>query len=142
MSYIKICVWKYLDQNKTTRARIVFKKGEVLDYDLWNEEGITIKENLIMSRRPQYQRGRKQLDLKLKNELIRDLIKSGYQTNFILKCTIDKNGNVRNISVIPTIDKKFENKIISYFKDFEGMQPGIIANMKVEFPLEIPFIFD
>ena len=95
-----------------------------------------------MSRRPQYQRGRKQLDLKLKNELIRDLIKSGYQTNFILKCTIDKNGNVRNISVIPTIDKKFENKIISYFKDFEGMQPGIIANMKVEFPLEIPFIFD
>ena len=47
-------VWKYLDQNKTTIARIVFKKGEVLDYDLWNEEGITIKENLIISRAPQY----------------------------------------------------------------------------------------
>jgi len=37
---------------------------------------------------------------------------------------------------------KWKNKIISYFKDFEGMQPRIIANMKVEFPLEIPFIFD
>jgi len=135
-------VWKYLDQNKMTRARIVFKKGEVLDYDLWNEEGITIKENLIISRRPEYNGGRKQLDLKLKNELMRDLRKSGYQTNFILKCTIDNNGNVRNISVTPTIDEEFENKITTYFKDFEGIQPGIIANMKVEFPLEIPFIFN
>ena len=135
-------VWKYLDQNKMTRARIVFKKGEVLDYDLWNEEGITIKENLIISRRPEYNGGRKQLDLKLKNELMRDLRKSGYQTNFILKCTIDTNGNVRNISVTPTIDEEFENKITTYFKDFEGIQSGIIANMKVEFPLEIPFIFN
>jgi len=118
------------------------KKGEFLDYDLWNEEGITIKENLIISRRPEYNGGRKQLDLKLKNELMRDLRKSGYQTNFILKCTIDTNGNVRNISVTPTIDEEFENKITAYFKDFEGIQPGIIANMKVEFPLEIPFIFN
>ena len=55
---------------------------------------------------------------------------------------IDKNGSVRNVSVIPAIGAKFENKIIRYFKNFEGIQPGIIANMKVEFPLEIPFIFD
>jgi len=135
-------VWKYLDQNMTTRARIVFKKGEVLDYDLWNEEGITIKENLIISRTPQYNGGPKKLDLKLKNELMRDLRESGYQTNFILKCAIDKNGSVRNVSVTPAIGAKFENKIIRYFKNFEGIQPGIIANMKVEFPLEIPFIFD
>ncbi len=135
-------VWKYLDQNKTTRARIVFKKGKVLDYDLWNEEGITIKENLIISRTPQYNGGPKKLDLKLKNELMRDLRESGYQTNFILKCAVDKNGSVRNVSVIPTIGAKFENKIIRYFKNFEGIQPGIIANMKVQFPLEIPFIFD
>jgi hypothetical protein len=44
--------------------------------------------------------------------------------------------------VTPTIDEEFENKITAYFKDFEGIQPGIIANMKVEFPLEIPFIFN
>jgi hypothetical protein len=44
--------------------------------------------------------------------------------------------------VTPAIGAKFENKIIRYFKNFEGIQPGIIANMKVQFPLGIPFIFD
>jgi len=135
-------VWKYLDENKKSRARIVYKKGEILDYNLWNEEGITIKENLIISRPPQYKGGRESLKIKLNKELIKGLRKAGLNTNFLLKCSIDKKGKVQDISVIPDIEAKFENKIITYFKKFEGMQPGIIANMKVEFPLEIPFIFN
>ncbi|MDD7914227.1 toxin-antitoxin system YwqK family antitoxin [Polaribacter ponticola] len=135
-------VWKYLDNNLKSRARIVYKKGNILDYNLWNEEGITIKEKLIISRSPHYKKGNKSLRTRLNKELVKGLKNEGLNTNFLLKCSISKEGKVEDISITPNIGDQYKEKIISYFLKFDGMQPGIIANMKVKFPLELPFIFN
>ena len=134
-------IWKYLDERKNNRARIAFKKGKVLDYKLWNEEGETINEDLVLLRKPRYKKGSILFRAKLEKELIRDLRKKGLKTNFLLKCYVDVFGKVQDISITPKLDTPFEEEIIHYFKNLSDLQPGIIANMKVKYPLELPFIF-
>lgn len=135
-------VWEYKDDAKNDRARIVYKKGKVLSYNLWNEDGKVLTEDLVVLRAPAYKDGEEKFKIKLKNELISDLKNEGLKTNFLLKCHIDVNGRIQDISVSPKIDANFEEKIINYFKNLEGIQPGIIANMKVKYPIEIPFILN
>jgi len=134
--------WIYKDENLIRRAQIIFKKGKVLDHNLWNEKGFEVKEELVLFKAPEYNKGSRKLRIKLKNELIRDLRKKGLETNFLLKCEIDKEGNVQNISVSPNLESKYEEQIITYFTNLDGIQPGIIANMKVVYPLELPFILN
>ena len=135
-------IWKYLDNQKNNRARIRFKKGKVLNYKLWNEEGKTIDEDLVLLKKPRYKRGTKKFKAKLNKELIIGLRKKGLKTNFLLKCYVDVFGKVQDISISPKLDVSFEEKIIHYFKNLSDLEPGVIANMKVKYPLEIPFIFN
>ncbi|AOW16089.1 hypothetical protein LPB03_00825 [Polaribacter vadi] len=134
--------WIYLDENLTRRAQIIFKDGKVLNHNLWDDQGSEIKEELVLLKVPEYNEGSRKLRIKLKNELIRDLRKKGLKTNFLLKCEIGKEGNVQNISITPKLDSKYEEQIINYFANLKGIEPGIIANMKVDYPWEIPFIIN
>jgi antitoxin component YwqK of YwqJK toxin-antitoxin module len=134
-------IWKYLDDYKNNRARVSFKKGKVLDYKLWDEEGEILNEDLVLLRKPRYKKGPIRFKAKLNKELIINLRKKGLKTNFLLKCYVDTFGKVQNISITPKLDSSFEQKIIYYFKNFSDLEPGIIANMKVKYPLELPFIF-
>jgi hypothetical protein len=131
--------WIYSDENLSRRAQIIYKNGKVLDHNLWDEKGSKIKEELILFRAPEYNDGNRKLRIKLKNELVRDLRKKGLKTNFLLKCDIDKEGSVQNITIAPKLASEYEEQIITYFGNLKGIQPGIIANMKVVYPLEIPF---
>lgn len=134
--------WIYSDENLTRRAQIIFKNGKVLDHNLWDDKGSEVKEELILFKAPEYNKGSRKLRIKLKNELIKDLREKGLKTNFLLKCEIDKEGNVQNISIAPKLDSKYEEQIIIYFANLKGIEPGIIANMKVVYPLEMPFIIN
>ena len=120
----------------------IFKDGKVLEHNLWDDKGSEIREELVLFKTPEYHKGSRKLGIKLKNEVIRDLREKGLKTNFLLKCDIDKEGNVQNISITPKLDSKYEEQIINYFANLKGIEPGIIANMKVDYPWEIPFIIN
>lgn len=135
-------VWKYTDAEKNKRARIVFKKGKVVDYKLWNKAGDILNEELILQRKPQFKNGVKRFNAKLKRDLVKGLIKSGLKTNFLLKFNIDENGKVQDIVLSHKLNPVFEEKIINYFKNLDGLEPAIVANTKVKYPMEIPFIFN
>ena len=135
-------VWKYTDNENNKRARIVFKEGKVVDYKLWNKEGNILDEKLILQRRPQFKKGIKRFNSELKRNLVNGLIKDGLKTNFLLKFNIDENGKVQDIVLSHKLNPVFEQKIRNYFKSLEGLEPAIVANIKVKFPMEIPFIFN
>lgn len=134
-------VWKYTDNEKNKRARIVFKKDKVVDYKLWNKEGNILDEKLILQRKPQFKNGVKRFKIKLKRDLVSGLIKEGLKTNFLLKFNIDENGKVQDIVFSHKLNPVFEEKIINFFKNLEGLEPAIVANRKVKYPMELPFVF-
>ncbi|QVY66715.1 toxin-antitoxin system YwqK family antitoxin [Polaribacter sp. Q13] len=135
-------VWNYLDDQENNRARIVFKKGKVLKYNLWDEKGNVLNEKLILFRKPTYKRGDEAFKSKLRQELLSDLKKEGFSTNFLVKFFINESGKIKNIQITPKLDVVFEEKIIDYFSNVEDMEPAIIANRKVKFPLKVPIILN
>jgi antitoxin component YwqK of YwqJK toxin-antitoxin module len=135
-------VWKYLDEQENIRARIVFKKDKVLKYSLWDEKGTVLDEELILWSKPKYKKGAEAFKSKLKQELMTDLKKEGFTTNFLVKCSINESGKFEDISISPKLDVAFEEKIINFFTKFEGMKPAILANRKVKYSIEFPIIFN
>ena len=135
-------VWKYLDEQENNRARIIFKKDKVLKYNLWDEKGTVLNEELILWSKPKYKKGAEAFKSKLKLELMADLKKEGFKTNFLMKCSINEYGKLEDIVISPQLDVVFEEKIINFFTKLEGIKPAILANRKVKYPIEFPIIFN
>ncbi len=133
-------VWKYSDDEKNRRARIVFKKGKVVDYKLWNAEGNVLKEKLVLSRKPQFKCGIKSFKTKLKKELFNDLKSEGLKTNFLVKFVVNDKGGVQNVSLMPEVEEKYKKKITNFFKSINIIEPAILVNRKVNYTMQIPFI--
>lgn len=133
-------LWKYLDKQGNKRARVVFKKGKTINYKLWDKKGTELNEKLILFRKPIFNGGLEVFKAKFHRELFLDLKREGLKTNFLVNCTINESGKVTNVSVSPTLDSVFNDKIINYFTNIKGVKPAIIANMLVKYPLKFPVI--
>lgn len=133
-------LWKYMDKQGNKRARIIFKKGKTLTYKLWDKNGKELNEKLILFRKPKFNGGLKVFKSKIYRELFLDLKREGLKTNFLVNATINEFGKITKISVSPTLDSLFNEKIINYFTNLKHLKPAIIANMQVEYPFQLPVI--
>ncbi|MCI2229947.1 hypothetical protein MC378_12285 [Polaribacter sp. MSW13] len=131
-------VWKYSDENKNNRARIIFKKGKVVTYKLWDENGEEFNEKLILWKQPKFKGGFKTF----KKMLIKHLKKNNLKTNFIVKCHINEDGDVVNLSIVPELEREHEKIIISFFKTIKDIEPAILANRKVKYTVELPILLE
>ncbi len=133
-------VWSYVDENKNKRAKIVFKKGKVINYQLWNENGVLLEEELILYKKPIYKNGLKYFKAKLKKELTNRLKRNGLKTNFLVEFQIDKNGNIKDVSVVPELKESFKKSIINFFYNIKDVEPAILTNRKVNSHIKLPII--
>ena len=133
-------LWKYSDDKGINRARVIFEKGKVLNYKLWDDQGDVLKEELILAKKPKFKGGVKSFKSKLKKVLIKDLKKARLKTNFLVKFNVDKAGKVGNITISPKLEEVYEKKIMEFFYNIKDVSPAIIANIKVDYLVEIPVI--
>ena len=132
-------VWKYFDDAKNIRARVLFKKGKVLNYKLWDKNGEALKEELILSRKPEFRKGFK---LKLKKELVKGLEAEGLKTNFLVKVKITDSGNINKVKIVPNLKEQYKKKIQDFFFSLKGVEPAILANRKISSNLSLPIIIN
>lgn len=135
-------VWKYFDNAKNVRARVLFKKGKVLNYKLWNEYGEVLKEELILSRKPEFKPGFKSFKLKLKKGLVKELEEEGLKTNFLVKIKITDSGKINKVSIVPKLKEQYENRIKDFFYNLKDVEPAILVNRKISSNLSLPIIIN
>lgn len=133
-------VWKYYDDYKKIRARIVYNQDKIITYKLWNEKGEVLNEELILSRKPNFEGGFEAFKEKLNNELIGKLKKKGLTTNFLVRCTVTEKGQVENLTVLPSLKEDYRKEIETFFYSLENIEPAILTNRKVSYQIDLPII--
>lgn len=135
-------VWKYFDDLKNVRARIIFKKGKVLSYKLWDTDGGVLNEKLILSRKPKFIKGLKSFKFKLKKELVDNLKKEGLKTNFLVKLQITEKGIINKVNLVPKLKEGYEKRIKDFFYSLKDVEPAVLANRKISSSLSLPIIIN
>lgn len=140
----RIGVWNFYYKNGNKKARILYKNGDIVKYNLWFENGDVKDEKLIFERRARFlgEESRKSLPKYIQKKLIPKLPVINTKGTIYIKFTVNIKGRPENITILPsTVSKDVRKIIFDLFKEMPDWEPGIQLNNKVPikytFPLRI-----
>lgn len=136
-------LWNFYYKNGNKIARLIYDKGKILKYKLWDENGVVKNEKLIFERKPKFKKGGDALNKYLRRKLTPKFNYSNISGRLILKFTINKEGKPTDIQILPkNLPEKYKKIILKFFKNMPNWEPGIQLNRKVRVNYTLPIKLD
>jgi len=136
-------LWNFYYKKGNKIARLIYDKGKILKYKLWDENGNTKNEKLILERKPKFKKGGNSLNKYLQRKLTSKFNYSNITGNLILKFKINREGKPTDIQIFPdNLPEKYKKHIYKIFKNMPNWEPGIQLNRKVTTKFTLPIKLD
>ncbi|MET2985443.1 toxin-antitoxin system YwqK family antitoxin [Aureibaculum conchae] len=132
-------VWNYYHHNGKLASRVYAKNNDILKYQVWDENGKSLNDTIIC-KKPTFKGGNKKFIALIKRDLVSKIsydVKGKIYVDFI----IDFDGSINEITISEKVPKKFEQQIISFFRNLPYWNPRIHMNRKVQTEYNIPLKF-
>ncbi len=135
--------WNWYFKNGQISSREIYRKGELLKFEYWDEKGNRVDEAEYVNKMPEFDGGLKALMRYLKNNIKypKEAKLANISGRIYLQFTIKEDGSISDVTITKSVHPILDEEALRVVENMPDWTPGRQHNRPVEVLYNLPVKF-